>query len=162
MAYRITAGSKIIAEIHTIEPDQVIIDPGEIGLHFADTPPPAPLSDIVLTASGKIPAGTNANRLHAETQLTADAQVLALWPTLPAGLESIEVSARLPNGGVEILLVALDVPLEWPTPYIFATPVGLPSGSRVSLTAYTSNDTATPAEQRVQLTMSLTYDRGVR
>ncbi len=157
MAYRIAAGSKIVAEIHTLEPGQVIADPGDLGLHFADGPAPAAPTDVVLTASGEIPAGTNAHRLHAETRLSADARILALWPTLPDGLESIEVSATLPNGAVEILLVALDVPLEWPTPYLFKTPVDLPAGSQLSLTAYTSNNTAVPAEQRVLLTMSLTY-----
>lgn len=157
MAYRIAAGSKIVAEIHTLEPGQTIADPGDLGLHFADSPAPATPGDIVISATGEIPAGTRTHRLHADARLTADAQILALWPNLPVGLESIEVSATLPNGGVEVLLVALDVPLEWPTPYIFKAPVDLPAGSQLSLTAYTSNNTAVPAEQLVQLTISLSF-----
>jgi hypothetical protein len=157
LAYRVAAGAEIVAEIYTIEPGQAITAPGILGLHFAAGPTPVALEDIVLVASGEIPAATNSHRLVAETELTVDAQVLALWPTLPAGLESIEVTARLPDGRVEILLVALDVPLEWPTPYIYETPVELPRGSRLSLTGFLSNSTPLPVERQVRLTLSVAY-----
>ena len=158
MAYRLAAGDKILAEIHTTEPGQAIAEPGRLGLHFADSPPPVSPSDIVLIASGEVPADATAHRLQAETQLAADARVLALWPALSAGVASIEVSARLPDGRVEILLFAVDVPLDWPTPYIYETPVDLPGGSRLSLTAYVSNSTTAPVERHVQLTMSVAQD----
>ncbi len=158
VAYRLAAGEEIVAEIHTIEPGQPILEPGYLGLHFADNPAPSEASDIVLLASGEIPAGTGSYRLHAETRLDAAARLLALWPELPAGLESIEVSATHPDGRIEILLVALDVPLDWPTPYIYENPVDLPGGSRLSLTAYTSNTTPVPAERQVELTLSVAYN----
>ena len=160
MAYRLAAGTRIVAEFHTSEPGQAIVEPGHLGLHFADDPAPLAPSDIVLTAFGEVPAGANAHRLHAETRLAADAQMLALWPALTAGIESIEVTARLPNGRIEILLFALDIPLEWPTSYIYQTPVHLPGGSLLSLTAYTSNSTGAPVEQHVQLTMSANQNLG--
>lgn len=158
MAYRVAAGDRIVAEIHTTEPGQVIVEPGRLGLHFAASPAPVSPSDIVLIASGEVPADATAHRLHAETQLAADARVLALWPALPAGVASIEVSATRPNGAVEILLFATDVPLEWPTPYIYETPVDLPGGSRLSLTAYLSNRTPAPVGRQVQLTISVAQD----
>ncbi len=158
LAYRIAAGARILAEIHTSEPGQTMVEPGRLGLHFVDGPVAVTLSDIVLIASGEIPAGANTHRLRAETQLAADVQVLALWPSLPAGVESIEISARLPDGRVEILLFAVDIPLEWPTPYIYETPVHLPRGSRLSLTAYLSNSTPAPVERHVRLTLSYNQD----
>lgn len=158
IAWRIAAGARIVAEVHTSEPGQAILEPGQLGLYFADKPAPVTPSDIVLTASGEVPPGTNTHRLHAETLLATDTRVLALWPKLPAGVESIEVSARLPNGRVEILLFALDIPLTWPTPYIYERPVDLPGGSRLSLTAYLSNSSAVAVEQHVQLTISATQE----
>ncbi len=59
-----------------------------------------------------------------------------------------------PTVGSEVLLFALHIPLEWPTPAILATPAALPAGSRLSVTAYTSNPSAVPAEQRLRVTVS--------
>jgi hypothetical protein len=158
LAYRMAAGARILAEIHTSEPGQAMVEPGRLGLHFADGPAAGTPADIVLIAAGEIPAGANTHRLQAETQLATDVQVLALWPSLPAGVESIEVSARLPDGRVEILLFAVDIPLEWPTPYIYETPVDLPAGSWLSLTAHLSNRTPAPVERHVRLTLSYNQD----
>ena len=47
-------------------------------------------------------------------------------------MKSIEVAARKPDGGTEILLFAQDLRLDWPTPYIFKDPVALPRGTEVS------------------------------
>jgi hypothetical protein len=48
-------------------------------------------------------------------------------------------------------------PLEWPTPYIYETPVELPCGSRLSLTAFLSSSTPLPVERQVRLTLSVAY-----
>jgi Cu/Ag efflux protein CusF len=78
----------------------------------------------------------------ASTQLDSDLSLLAVEPQLSPGVQSIEISARTPGGPRKILLFARDIPLEWPTPYIYAKPVSLPKGTVVSVTEHYANDSS--------------------
>jgi hypothetical protein len=71
-----------------------------------------------------------------------------------SGVKSIEVSARKPDGGTEVMLFAKDLPADWPTPYIFKEPILLPSGTDVSVIAYFANSGAAPQTSGVRLTVS--------
>jgi len=119
VAYRLSAGSHVVAEIHYRGIKERVIDRGTLGLHFADQPSPDLVSDIVV---------------EGKTRLEADTNVVQLLPALSAGVKSIEVSARKPDGGTEVLLYAKDIPADWPTPYILKEPVALPRGSVLSVT----------------------------
>ena len=72
--------------------------------------------------------------LDNKTTLAADTYVVALRPELQPGVKSIEVSARKPDGGTEVLLFAKDIPVDWPTPYILKEPVRLPRGTVLTVT----------------------------
>jgi hypothetical protein len=111
-------------------------------------------SDLVLQSAGEVPARAAATRFRADTAITAEVQALALRPELQPGVKSIEVTARRPDGGTEVLLFADHVPLDWPTPYIFQAPVRLPKGSVLSVTAYYDNITDRPQPGGFRLTMS--------
>jgi hypothetical protein len=118
-AYRLPAGSHIVAEIHYRGTKERVVEQGTLGLFFAEQKSPTLVSDLVLKGPS--------------TRLTADTNVLALLPQIEPGLKSIEVSARKPDGGTEMLLFAKDFPMDWPTPYIFKTPVALPKGTELRL-----------------------------
>jgi hypothetical protein len=118
-AYRLPAGSHVVAEIHYRGANQRVVDQGTLGLFFADQAATDLVSDVVL-----------ANR----TRLDADTYVVALRPEIQPGVKSIEVSARRPDGGTEVLLFAKDIPVDWPTPYILKEPVRLPRGTVLSVT----------------------------
>jgi hypothetical protein len=149
VAYRLPAGAHIVAEIHYRGASERVAERGTIGLFFADKAVPRTASDLVLEAKPNPARST----LQAETRLAADTYALALRPELTAGVTSIEVSARKPNGGTEILLFATDPPMDWPTPYIFKEPVLLPMGTRLSVIASYAND-AGPQPVGLRLTMS--------
>jgi hypothetical protein len=135
-AYRLPAGSHIVAEIHYRGASEPAVDRGTLGLFFADRQPsPLVVSDLVLEPKPDA-ATAEVQRLRAETRLAADTHVWALRPEIPTGVKSIEVSARAPNGGTEILLFAKDFSTDWPTPYILTTPVLLRRGTTLSVTAY--------------------------
>jgi hypothetical protein len=135
-AYRLPAASHIVAEIHYQGVNQRVIEHGTLGLFFAHQPSPDLVSDLVLEAKGPAQAGAPQQRLRASAKLAADTYALALRPELQTGMKSIEVSARKPDGGTEVLLFAKDLRLDWPTPYIFKDPVALPRGTELSVTAY--------------------------
>jgi hypothetical protein len=131
-AYRLPAGSHIAAEIHYRSAKERVIERGTLGLFFADKPAPNTVSDMVLDAK----SAATANRFRAETRLTADTYALALRPEISGGVKSIEVSARRPDGTIDVLLFAKDISLDWPTPYIFKEPILLRRGTVLTVTAY--------------------------
>jgi len=170
VAYRLPAGSHIVAEIHYRGARERVAERGTLGLFFADKPPspglrplkgavptPRVASDLVLQPNGDLtarrPRSGQTGTLRAETRLVADTYAWALRPELTTGMTSIEVSARTPNGATEILLFARDPPIDWPTPYIFKDPVLLPAGTRLSAIAAYANDAA-PQPGEFRLTIS--------
>jgi len=120
-AYRVAAGSHIVAEIHYQSAKERVVEQGSLGLYFADQPADA-VSDIVLDAK------------KTRTRLAADTTILSLLPEIAPDVKSIEVSARKPDGGTEVLLFAKDLRTDWPTPYIFKDPVKLPKGTELWVT----------------------------
>jgi hypothetical protein len=118
-AYRLPAGSHIVAEIHYRGGKERVVEQGTLGLFFGDQTAADLISDVVLD--------------H-KTTLAADTYVVALRPDLQPGVKSIEVSARKPDGGTEVLLFAKGIPVDWPTPYILKDPVRLPRGTVLSVT----------------------------
>ena len=153
-AYRLTAGSHIVADIHYRSAKEAVVDRGALGLFFAESPTPNRPSDLVLEAMGEVPPGVSPKKFRAEAPLTADTRALALRADVQAGVTSLEVAARRPDGGTEVLLFAENIPMDWPTPYIFRTPVLLPKGSVLSATAYYANATTAPRPGGIRLTMS--------
>jgi Cu/Ag efflux protein CusF len=120
LAYRLPAGAHIAAEIHYYGATQPITEHGSLGLYFVQRPSSRLLADLILKAG-------------AMTDLKEDTNVLALQPQLRAGVQSIEISARKPDGATQVLLFARDIPLEWPTPYVFRKAVALSKGTRLSV-----------------------------
>jgi hypothetical protein len=132
-AFRLPAGAHIAAEIHYRGVKEPVVDRGRLGLFFAEQPSPDLVSDIALDSKTRLAAGTN---------------VIALRPEIKAGVKSIEVSARKPDGGTEILLFAKDIPVDWPTPYILKEPVSLPRGTVLAVTSYPAGVRVTASTYR--------------
>ena len=153
-SYRLPANAHIVAEIHYRGAKESVVDQGTLGLFFADRPTANSVSDLLLEAKGDVPPGATAQRFRTQVRLTANISALALRPETVAGAQSIEVSARRPDGGTQVLLFAKDLPLDWPTPYIFKEPVRLTAGTVIAVTAYYANSSAAPQPGGVRLTVS--------
>ena len=119
-AWRLPAGAHIVADIRYREGKQPA-DAGTLGLFFADQRSSKPVSDLVLEASAS-------RKVRASKHLTADIDALALRVESQPGVQSIEVSARKPDGTTEVMLFDKNIRADWPTPYIFKDPVLLPRG----------------------------------
>jgi hypothetical protein len=104
---------------------------GRLGLHLAESTegPKRSLQELRLQGQA------SGNRLQLDTVLEHAIQLTALWPELPAGTDALEVTARNPDGRVQILLLALDLPEQWPTSYLLETPAALPAGTVITATA---------------------------
>ena len=152
--YRLPAGAHVAAEIHYRSADRQVVDRGRLGLFFDARAATQAVSDLVLEASATAPPNAAATRVRAEQVLAADTDVIALRPELLAGIKSVEVAARRPDGGTDVLLFAKDIPLDWPTPYILARPFRLRQGTTLSATAYYANAAAVPAAAKIRVTVS--------
>jgi hypothetical protein len=142
---RLPARSRIVADVHYRSTDRPVVDRGTLGLFF--TPKPSAVSsDVVLEAKA-----ISSDKLRATTRLSRDTRVWALRPDLVPGIASIEVSARTPDGGTEILLLAKNPGIEWPTPYIMKAPRLLRRGTEVSFVVQKPDASA---GGRMRLTMS--------
>ena len=128
-AFVLPAGSHIVAEFQ-YKGTQRPLNAGSLGLYFGLSAATDMAADLVLESN--VPA----QRVRATTKLARETRLVALRPMVDAGAKSIEVSARKPDGGTEVLLVARDPSQEWPTPFVFKTPVTLPAGTELSVTVY--------------------------
>lgn len=136
LAWQLEPGARIVAEIHYVSgQDERLLGQGTLGLHFAGSRTREPRR-LLLEARGEDRANGVGKRYYAERTLESDSRILALRPDVARGVESVEVAARTPDGGTEVLLLATDIAADWPTPYVFANPVSLPQGTRLSLVVY--------------------------
>lgn len=126
--FLLPVGAHIVADLRYAgsRPAEV----GSLGLYFADAGAADMSADLVLES--RVPA----QRVRAAVKLARQTRVVALWPQVDAGAKSVEVSARRPDGGTEILLLERDPSQEWVTPFVLKTPVALPAGSEVVVTAH--------------------------
>ena len=153
-AYRVPAGSHVAVELHYRGAGVQIDDRGTLGLYFADTPPANRSSDLVLEATGDVPGNTTAQKFRAATILAADTNAVALRPNLFPGAQALEVAARRPDGGTQMLLYLKDPLPDWPTPYIFREPVVLSKGTEIAVTSYYANPDDKPRPGGVKLTVA--------
>jgi hypothetical protein len=135
VAYRLPAGTKVVAELLYRRQTSEVIAAGTLGLFFAKARARTSPRDLVLEAE-PIDSLASRRRLKATARLTTDTSVLALRPDIVPGLSSLEVAARTPDGGTEVLLLLQNPSPDWPTPYILKTPVELPRGTELSLVAH--------------------------
>jgi len=160
-AYRVPAGSHVVAEIHYRGAAAPVEDRGTLGLYFAGAPPTNRPSDLVLQTSGEVPANATAQKFRASTTLLADTYAVALRPELLPGAQALEVAARKPDGGTQVLLYVKDILQDWPTPYIFKEPVLLSKGTELAVTSYYLNRDGKPQPGGVKLTVAR-YERNAR
>jgi hypothetical protein len=146
-AFRLAPGARVVAEIHYRGANETVVDRGTIGVTFAGDRPTRDISDLVIMGDSTSRPGT----LRARSRLVADTYFWALQPRTAPGLTSIQISARRPDGRIEILLFARDISAEWPTPYLLDRPVLLPRGTEVTVSAHYANN---PPVDRTLLILS--------
>ena len=150
---QLPAAARIVADFH-LDEDSPAFDAGELGLRFSSAEPSVSVTDLSLEASlpASVPAGEQ--RIEARHSLDRDTTMLALWPVLPAGTQSIELRARSPDGQIKILLSALDPPAGWPTSYLLDEPSRLVAGSELRFIVYRAGTRAESTASGARLVLS--------
>jgi hypothetical protein len=134
VAYRLPARSRIVVDVQYRGTSNAQVDRGTLGVFFSDAPRSKAATDLVLDAVPR--EGTRV--LTGRARLSGDTFVWAIQPEVVPGLSTIEVSARRPDGGTDVLLALTEPSIEWPTPYLLKTPRRLARGTVVSVVAHAS------------------------
>jgi hypothetical protein len=150
-AYRAPAGSHVVAEIHYQSAPEPVNDKSSLGIYV--TPKPALHQPANLVVEAKAAGPLEAQKVSGTVKIPAEVNIIAFRPEIPPGIESMDVTARKPDGTVEVLLLIRHVLPEWPTPYILAQPVALPQNTELSVNGY--YDKAIPLPATLKLTVSL-------
>jgi len=155
VAYRVPAGSHVVAEIHYRSANEPVEDNGTLGIFWAPGPTRNNPTDLVLEAKSSGTLSAPGQRYFASAKIPDSVRVLAFKPDLPPGVESVEVSAKMPDGTVQVLLLLRDVLPQWPTPYVLKDPVTLPKNSEITLTAYYKASAGSQVPATIKLTASV-------
>jgi hypothetical protein len=162
-AFRLPAGAHVVAEFHHLRPGGGD-DRGTVGLYRAPAAAPQPPRDVNIVAK-RVPATANAPagplKFTGSVTLDTAVKLLAFNPEVQPGVQSVEISARKPNGAVDVLLLVRDPLSDWPTPYILKDGIALPAGTQLVLTDYVdTTPTATPQALRTVVSL-MTGGNGV-
>jgi hypothetical protein len=153
VVYRLPAKARIVVDTHYRGASAPAVDASTLGVFFdaprfssspefrvpsPDSRVPSPglkaATDLVVDARPL----AGARVLKGTSRLASDTRVWAIQPEIVAGLSSLEVSARRPDGGTEVLLALTEPSVEWPTPYLLKTPRLLGRGTEVFVVARSS------------------------
>jgi hypothetical protein len=127
---RLPAGARVVADVYYRSADDAVTDQGTLGLFFGERSDARTSSDLVMQAT-KDSSGT----IRTSMAIASDTRVWAVKPEIDGPVTSLEVAARRPDGGIDILLYARDLPIEWPTPYILKQPILIRRGSQITMVA---------------------------
>lgn len=143
--YRLPAGARIVVDVQYRGKSDPQMDHGTLGVFFSNAPASKTATDLVLDAQ---PAA-GARALRGRARVSRDTFVWAIQPEIVPGLSSVEVSARRPDGGTDVLLALTEPSIEWPTPYLLKTPRRLTRGTEVFVVARAS--ASLPPRMRVRI-----------
>lgn len=165
-AFRLPAGARLLVELHYRGRDADIDDRPALALSYADQRGGEVSQVVVHTAP--VPGTNGVARRRGEAVVREDTRVWAIFPHAPesltpedldpyadpTGAPSLEVTARRPDGSVEVLLWIPRQRHDWPTPYVLRTPVDLPAGTTVVVTTTAPRADGTPPSTTVALNLA--------
>ena len=139
-AIRLPTNSRVVMQVRYHKNGEAAIDRSGVGLYFAKDPPGKLVRNVTINAPPTvIPANAESHRVKASYAIDEPTEAVAIRPLLFPFAKSIEVTARRPDGSVEVLIWAKDYRFDWQPTYFFKKPVALPAGARVEVTAYLDN-----------------------
>lgn len=131
VAFPLDADARLAIELHYRGRDTDLEDRSSIALFYA--PAGTPVANQILVETAPAP-GTERIR-RGESRLRQETRVWAIFPEAASrGEGSLEVTARKPDGSIDVMLWIPNRHDEWPTPYVLQTPVLLPAGTTIKVT----------------------------
>jgi len=144
MAKRIPAGSIIVLQIHYSSfrraLDKPTTDRTSLGLIFAGESPATRV--VTLTVPNhffKIPPGAGNHEVTAAYTFEEDVRLINYMPHMHLRGKDMKYEALYPDGRRETLLWVPSFNFNWQTTYYLKTPISIPMGTKVIITAHFDN-----------------------
>jgi hypothetical protein len=132
-AFRIPPGARLAVELHYRGGDEELEDASALNIYFAGrepTPARATIGELAVAATASV-------------RLPAAAAVWAIVPSADAATSSLELTARRPDGSIQVLMWIPEFRREWPQAFVLEDAAALPAGTTVTLAAEPRSSTAT-------------------
>lgn len=147
VAWGIPPGSRLVIQVHYNNPgESPQTDLTRVGVHFTTGPFDTRLARVRASARDfVIPAGAPRATVMATAVVPDDLEAFAVNAHMHLLGREIRVTAHLPDGRREPLLLVDDWDFEWQLVYYFKRPVALPAGTRLEAVCAYDNS---PANRR--------------
>jgi hypothetical protein len=144
VARTLPANSDLILQMHYHPSGKPEEDITQVGLYFAKKPATKEYISIPIVAPLGIPAG-EANFVTKQTwPVPLSMELLAVTPHMHLLGKKIGMQLTLPDGKKQPLIQIDDWDFNWQDSYYYKTPVKIPAGARISLSATYDNSAQNP------------------
>jgi len=143
VAKRIAKGSVIVFQVHyNKNTGKEEKDRSSIGLIFAKQPPEKmAMTSGISNVMFKIPPGAESHEVTSCQTFDRDVLVYSYMPHMHVRGKDMKYEAVYPDGHREVLLWVPNYSFSWQEVYKLKTPIVLPKGTRVIVTAHFDNST---------------------
>jgi tetratricopeptide (TPR) repeat protein len=134
LAWRLDPGVDIVVQLHLLPRGRNEAVSFSLGLRFADGPPAHAPSTLRLSRQDiELTPGETDHDVTDSYTLPVPVDVLSLKPHAHTRARQMVAAAELPDGTTRSLLVIDDWDFRWQQVYVFAKPVFLPKGARLTM-----------------------------
>jgi hypothetical protein len=141
----IPAGSDLIFQMHYTTNGKETLDESKVGMIFAKEPPQERVVNAAVSNRNlRIPPGAANHRVDARIALREEVQLQSFFPHMHLRGKAMEYRAVFPDGSARVLLSVPKYDFNWQMTYLLATPIRLPKGSQLEVTAWYDNSRNNP------------------
>ena len=142
----IPAGSDIVLQLHyTANGKSTLRDQTRVGITLAkETPPKRFYSAVIAGSHWAIPPGDPNYEAKASMTFGEPVELVFIQPHMHTRGKDMTVRLTYPDGRAETLLSVPNYSFNWQLIYYLATPLSLPAGAKVQVTAHWDNSANNP------------------
>jgi mono/diheme cytochrome c family protein len=139
-------GSDIVLQMHYHPSGKAEQDQSQLALYFAKKPVEKPVSWLVVgNTKINIPPGERAYKREGELTLNVPITVIGCTPHMHLLGRQMKATAKLPSGEEVKLINVDDWDFRWQDQYQYKTPLRLPEGTVIKMSAVYDNSTDNPS-----------------
>jgi hypothetical protein len=142
----VKAGSDLIFQIHYTTNGKEAVDRTSVGIVFAKQPPQERvINTFVFNPDMHIPPQEPNHRVDATVTTLEDVKVQSFFPHMHVRGKAMEYFVTYPTGETQILCNVPRYDFNWQMTYQLATPILLPKGTKIRVSAWYDNSPNNPA-----------------
>jgi alkyl hydroperoxide reductase subunit AhpC len=142
---RLPANADVVVQVHYHPSGKPETDRSRLGIHFNRSPVKQTMQwSLVGKFDLKIPAGEANHEAVAQWRIPVDVEALAVTPHMHLLGRDMRMWVTFPDGRDQDLITISDWDFFWQNTYYFETPLTLPTGTVLKLSAHFDNSEANP------------------